>query len=108
MFISNLGRDVGYPDWRTNELRGLSSRANDPDRRLLAKLVPTFADRGCHVISVTNPYAHNLGFIDLSGYFFFQVVPQLYSRCSVDPVPDPLLLRKSGKRRKSNLRPLNL
>jgi hypothetical protein len=25
------------------------------DRRLSAKLVPTFADRGCHVVSVTNP-----------------------------------------------------
>jgi hypothetical protein len=24
-------------------------------RRLLAKLVPTFADRGCHVVSATNP-----------------------------------------------------
>jgi hypothetical protein len=27
---------------------------------------------------------------------FFQVAPQLYSRGWVDPVPDPLLLRKSG------------
>jgi hypothetical protein len=26
----------------------------------------------------------------------FQVAPQLYSRGCVDPVPDPLLLRKSG------------
>jgi hypothetical protein len=26
------------------------------DRRLSAKLVPTFADRGCHVVSVTDPY----------------------------------------------------
>jgi hypothetical protein len=24
-------------------------------RRLLAKLVPTFADRGCHVVSATDP-----------------------------------------------------
>jgi hypothetical protein len=29
------------------------------DRRLSAKLVPTFADRGCHVVSVTNPYGLN-------------------------------------------------
>jgi hypothetical protein len=27
------------------------------DRRLSAKLVPTFADRGCHVDSMTGPYA---------------------------------------------------
>jgi hypothetical protein len=25
------------------------------DRRLLAKLVPTFADRGCRVVSATDP-----------------------------------------------------
>jgi hypothetical protein len=42
------------------------------------------------------PYDRNIGFPDRSRYFFFQVAPQLYSRGSVDPVPDPLLLRKSG------------
>jgi hypothetical protein len=26
------------------------------DRRLSAKLVPTFADRGCRVVSATDPY----------------------------------------------------
>jgi hypothetical protein len=31
------------------------------DRRLLAKLVPTSADRRCHVVSVTNPYGRILG-----------------------------------------------
>jgi hypothetical protein len=35
------------------------------DRRLSAKLVPTFADRGCHVVSVTDPYGRILGFLDL-------------------------------------------
>jgi CBS-domain-containing membrane protein len=34
------------------------------DRRLLAKLVPTFADRGCHVVSVTDPYGRILGFLE--------------------------------------------
>jgi CBS-domain-containing membrane protein len=34
------------------------------DRRLSAKLVPTFADRGCHVVSVTDPYGCILGLID--------------------------------------------
>jgi hypothetical protein len=66
------------------------------DRRLSAKLVPTFADRGCRVLSVTDSYGRNLSFLDRSCYFFFQVAPQLYSRGWVDPVPDPLLLRKSG------------
>jgi hypothetical protein len=40
------------------------------DRRLSAKLVPTFADRGCHVVSVTDPYGRILGFLDRSHYFF--------------------------------------
>jgi hypothetical protein len=65
------------------------------DRCLLAKLVPTFTDRGCDVVSVTDPYGRILGFLDRSRYFSFQAAPQLYSRGWVDPVPDPLL-RKSG------------
>jgi hypothetical protein len=47
--------------------------------------------------SVTDPYGSNLGFLDRSRYFFFQVAPQLYSRVRVNPVQDPLLLRKSGR-----------
>jgi hypothetical protein len=66
------------------------------DRRLSAKIVPTFADRGCHVVSVTDPYGRILDFLDRNRYLFFQVAPQLYSRGWVDSVPDPLLLRKSG------------
>jgi hypothetical protein len=66
------------------------------DRRLSAKLVPTFEDRGCRVVSATDPHCRIVGFLDRSRYFFFQVAPQLYSRGWVDPVPDPLLLRKSG------------
>jgi hypothetical protein len=48
------------------------------DRRLSAKSLPTFADGGCHVVSVTNPYGRNLCFLDRSRYFFFQVALQLY------------------------------
>jgi hypothetical protein len=32
-------------------------------RRLSAKLVPTFADGGCHVVIVTDPYGRILGFV---------------------------------------------
>jgi hypothetical protein len=39
------------------------------DRRLSAKWFPTFADRGCHVVSVTDPYGRILGFLDRSRYF---------------------------------------
>jgi hypothetical protein len=59
------------------------------DLLLSAKLVPTFADRG---VSGSQSRLSRLG----SATFFFQVAPQLYSRRWRDPVPDPLLLRKSG------------
>jgi CBS-domain-containing membrane protein len=42
------------------------------DRRLSAKLMSTFADRGCHVVSVTDPYGRILGFLDQSRYFSFK------------------------------------
>jgi hypothetical protein len=45
-----------------------------------------FADRGCHVVTVTNPYGRILAFLDRSRYYFFQVALQLYSRDWVDPV----------------------
>jgi hypothetical protein len=51
---------------------------------------------GCRVVRAADPYGRNLGFLDRSSYFVFQVAPQLYSRDWVDLVPDPLLLRKSG------------
>jgi hypothetical protein len=44
-------------------LRGLSPQANYTDRAT-AKLVLTFADRECHVVSVTDPYGRILGFLD--------------------------------------------
>jgi hypothetical protein len=49
------------------KLRGLSPRANYIDQAtadLSTKLVPTFADRGCHVVSGTDPYGRILGFLD--------------------------------------------
>jgi hypothetical protein len=39
------------------------------DRRLSAKLAPTFADRGCDVVSVTDPYGSILGFLGRSRYY---------------------------------------
>jgi hypothetical protein len=38
----------------------------------------------------------NYSFLHWSRYYFFQVAPQLYSQSWVDPVSDPLLLRKCG------------
>jgi hypothetical protein len=42
-----------------NNSVAFSPHANYTDRAtaaLLAKLVPTFVDRGCHVVSATDPY----------------------------------------------------
>jgi hypothetical protein len=50
------------------------------DCSLSAKLLPTFEDIGCHVVSVTHPYGRILGFLDRRHYFVFKVAPQLYSR----------------------------
>jgi hypothetical protein len=63
---------------------------------LVGEVSAKFATRGCHVTIVTDPYGCILGFIDWSRYFFFEVAPQLYLQCWVDPFLDPLLLRKSG------------
>jgi hypothetical protein len=44
---------------------------------LVSEVSATFADRGCHVVSVTDPYDRILGFLDRSRYYFFQVAAQL-------------------------------
>jgi hypothetical protein len=82
------------------KLHGLSPQANYTDRlndrRLSAKLVPTLADRGYRVVSATiPPQSFNLRFLDRSRYYR-EIAPQLSSRGWVDPVPDPLLLRKKS------------
>jgi hypothetical protein len=64
------------------------------DRRASEKLVPTFANRVCCVVSVTNSSGRILGYLDRSHSYFFEGAPQLYSRDWVDSVPDPLFLRK--------------
>jgi hypothetical protein len=52
--------------------------------------------KGCRVVNTAESYGRNFSLLDQSRYFFFQIAAQLCSRGSVDPVPDPLLLRKSG------------
>jgi hypothetical protein len=39
------------------------------ENRLSVKLLPTFADRECHLVSVTDPYGRILCFLDRSRYF---------------------------------------
>jgi hypothetical protein len=76
----------------------LSPQANFTDWSIATgrrNLVPTFADRGVSRGQCGgSPTVVNLSFLDRSRYFFFQVVPHLPARGWVDPVSDPLLLRK--------------
>jgi hypothetical protein len=86
-------------DKQTNKLRGFSPQSElyrPSNRRLSAKLVATLADRGCRVVSATNPHGREFRFSRPEPLLSFQVAPQLSSRGWVGPVPDPLLLRKSG------------
>jgi hypothetical protein len=54
------------------ELHGLSPRTNYTDRATaICRLCDfqLFADRGCHMVSVTDPYGRILGFLDRGRYF---------------------------------------
>jgi hypothetical protein len=46
-------------------LNSVASELHRPsDRSMSAKLVPTFAGRGCRVVSTTDPQGRTLGFLD--------------------------------------------
>jgi hypothetical protein len=92
MFSPSCTRECLYLEEK-NSVAWVRERTIPAERPpLVGEVSAKFADRGCHVVSLTDPYGRILGFIDLSRYFFFQVAPQMWG---VDPVPDPLL-RKSG------------
>jgi hypothetical protein len=63
---------------------------------LVGEVVPNLRIKGVAWSAQRIPPVVSLGFLDRSRYYFSQVAPQLSSRGWVDPVPDPLLLRKSG------------
>jgi hypothetical protein len=76
----NLCQMLEMPvEQKTNSVAWVRERTIPTELLLLSvKLVPTFADRGCHVVSVTYPYGRILGFLDRSRYYFFQAAPQLF------------------------------
>jgi hypothetical protein len=82
--LSSIRNKIGK--WYIYAIKKLpwSESASEPyrpsDRRLSAKLMSAFVDRGCHMVSVTDLFGCILGFLDRSSYFSFQVAPQLYSR----------------------------
>jgi hypothetical protein len=86
VYIKNgSGKNVGGPEITNREEHGKETPWPESaselyrESRLSGKLVQIFADRECHVVSVTDPYDRILGFLDRSSYFFFQVAPQRYS-----------------------------
>jgi hypothetical protein len=49
------------------------------ERSLPAKLVPTLADRGCRVVSATDPHGRNLGFLDSLKEIIYKIH---YQKCT--------------------------
>jgi hypothetical protein len=56
------GSTVGPLFFLTLWLESVSELYRPSDRCLLVKLVPTFGDIGCHMVSITYPYSRILGF----------------------------------------------
>jgi hypothetical protein len=78
-----LSRQANYTDWATAICR--------------RNLVPTFVDRGLPRGQLGgSPTVVNLNFLDWSRYFSFKYLLIYPHKGWVDPIPDPLLIRKSG------------
>jgi hypothetical protein len=58
--------------YKLKKLNSSSELYRPSSRPFSAKLIPTFSVRGCHVVSVTDPYGRILVFLDRSRYFPFQ------------------------------------
>jgi hypothetical protein len=58
---------------KKNSMARVRERTIPTERpQLVGEVIANFADRGCHVVSVTDPYGRNLGFLDRSRYFSFK------------------------------------
>jgi hypothetical protein len=73
--VSHVGifaawRDKNTSNNKTNSVVWVRERTIPTERPLLVgEVIAKFADRGCHVVSVTDPYGRILGFLDRSRYF---------------------------------------
>jgi hypothetical protein len=66
---------------RRKKLHGLQSVSELYRRQpLVGEASTNFWDRGCSMVSTTDPYGSILSFLHQSRYFFFQEAPQFYSR----------------------------
>jgi hypothetical protein len=66
------------------------------DNRLSEKWVPNFEDKGCHVVSVKDPYGRILGFLDLSRYFgsLSQSAEPEWSNIKYTRMPSPVYQKR--------------
>jgi hypothetical protein len=62
--LVDLGVNGDNTEKKTPWPQSASELYRPSHRHLLAKLVPTFADRGCRVVSATDPHGRILGFLD--------------------------------------------
>jgi hypothetical protein len=67
--IQNFTKYYLYINKQTPWSESVSELYRPSDRRLSEKWLPSCADKGCHVVSVTDPYGSILGFLDRSRYF---------------------------------------
>jgi hypothetical protein len=67
--VSSYRSQLSSKRKKTPWSKSASELYRQSDRRLSPKLVQTCADRGCHVVSVTDPYGRVLSFLDRSRYF---------------------------------------
>jgi hypothetical protein len=64
-----IGKELGRKKKQTPWSESASELYRPSDRRFSAKWLQTFADKGCYVVSVTDPYGRILDFLDRSRYF---------------------------------------
>jgi hypothetical protein len=66
---SRCGGNPASQTKQTSWSESASELYRPSERRLSAKWLPTFADKGCHVVSVTDASGRILAFLDRSRYF---------------------------------------
>jgi hypothetical protein len=82
--VCNINGSVTITN-KNNKLHGLSPRANYTDRATAASRrsdCQLLRIKGCHVVSVTDPYGRILGFLDSSRYFSIKYLPVVLTRLS--------------------------
>jgi hypothetical protein len=62
---------------QTNSVAIVRERTIPTERpSFIGEVTDKFADRECHVVSVTDPHSRILGFLDRSRYFFLRIAPE--------------------------------